>query len=424
MEHESIRNKATWHNRKNLSGPQLSRINNSRRNRNRVYKSAKNGAENLISLFEESFIRSLNQTIQKIENNEIEIFHNSSVNSRNIDRSRMLNKIDLPGWDEMEINEDEFDHDFLINLEKITGRHDIISTGSEFTLKAFEDQYEYGYYDYHIGSMNKWFESRYGVIIIMIASFLKQNEMFPGFGGYTSDYYTENIIECMGTYEEGELENNKFDRRMIHEVECSERRMIDYLDYMDDVFNIKIVAKIIQDYAVKYNSKDLRCIGDAIEKLSQFNNDYTDTWDASIEETNLFDMIVWYGNEYHHSHFNNDFNENYGSGQGTFVKFLDDSKQDVINLKTLELWKEMSINPPHAEIIEQYNLILNALQDESNIKEFTRVSGESNLLVDIYTELDRKSGSSEGRDKKWQGVALCTSFSELLKKTRRLCAGK
>ena len=194
MKHENLRNKKTVNHRTCLSGPQLSRLTKVGRNFSRWTKKKSNGNKRLVALFEKSFIRSINATIWEIEQGNISVFTNASDDLFSIRNIRLVEKIDLPGWDNVDIDISKFDEDFAEKLAKITGRDDII-IGSDFTISCLQDEEEFAYFDWSLADMDYWFEKGYGLIATMIAVYLRENRQLSGYGAFEADYYCQGYVE-------------------------------------------------------------------------------------------------------------------------------------------------------------------------------------------------------------------------------------
>ena len=417
MKHENLRNKKTVNHRTCLSGPKLSRLAKTGRNLSRWTKKKSNGNKRLVALFEKSFIRSINATIWEIEQGNISVFTNASDDLFSIRNIRLVEKIDLPGWDNVDIDISKFDEDFTEKLAKITGRDDII-IGSDFTISCLQDEEEFAYFDWSLADMDYWFEKGYGLIATMIAVYLRENRQLSGYGAFEADYYCQGYVERWDPEDE---EEKKEQIRLGRSILMSERRFDQFLNYMKSNIDLEKIAEIISLYAKQYGSDKLQELAEAIAAFQRWTWQWDNEIQPILEESNIFEMIVWFGSEQQHNLFSDDFNQNYGSDDGTYIRYGRDSSKEVINQETLDFWKEASINQPPRNVLSNYEKIIHNLQDEQFIEEYSRISGRSDLNVAVYQELDRMSGCSTGQCGKWTGAALCSSFSQLLKETRRLC---
>jgi hypothetical protein len=252
----------------------------------------------------------------------------------------------------------------------------------------------------------------------MIAVYLRENRQLPGYGAFEADYYCQGYVEGWDPEdEEGRRDQIRLERSIL----MSERRFDQFLNYMKSNIDLEKIAEIISLYAKQYESDKLQELAKAIAAFQRWTWQWDNEIQPILEESNIFEMIVWFESEEQHDLFSDDFNQNYGSNDGTYIRYGRDSSKEVINQETLDFWKEASINPPPRNVLSNYKKIIHILQDEQFIEEYSRISGRSDLNVAVYQELDRMSGSGPGQCGKWTSTALCPSFSQLLKETRRLC---
>ena len=418
------------HSKSSASGNNLPSRNSKRKSKQR---------SSAVALLSKSFINSINQAIRRIENNEVCPL---TVPTGRIDRldnfDEVFSLFEIPELDDYEY--DPFDYPATVEralnghfkCDDIVISEDIASSDVLISIKELPTETDQPFYRvYEYDEVVSYFKDGIGTYLMMLLTFLNGHGFINEFCGGQGEWLHEM---AMDSYEE-EKDDNNYDKKelinMLHQsrsIEVTQKRFDKLNRYLSTDIDLNKIADLILTYEPE--NRHLKRLAIALRELQEFILHFENFYEKYLDETNIYDMIVWFGNSDHTDYYLSQYNENYGE-IGTYIKFphaqkmendLDDRMIAWWNLAR-DQFKEFNIKP-YKSLISTYDNLLNTLTNAEIITAVTGLFNKSEFAVAFHRELDRMQGCSPGICGKWESIGVSTSFFELLKAAYRNDLGK
>jgi hypothetical protein len=435
---ESIRNQTSCRGRKDLRTKKkpytagYSRIQgrtavkgNSRR---KAGQSKSQFADISCSLLSESFIGSVDHFIRQIEDCKtvpLVIGINDKYKSSFNTCVDLLEKIDLPGFDDVEIG--NLDKDFRSSLERALNRFlgcdDICVIGDDITIASLRNEEDCGYFPMTYEDVDRiYFQQGCGILFILFFALFKKFSMIPDLGGYDTDTYIEMEMYAL----DGEDDPVRIEEinLMAKSYRSSEDRFNALRSLIGHDINFDKIVDILRTYDVKNGvlegfksgNEFLAEIADLLVETKEFF-EMIDRTLPIIEEYNFMEMLVWFGSDAEWNYNQYSYNENVGQGEGFYIRYkgiAGSYEYPKVDAETIAMWNEARIaGIPNKPIMETYSEILKKLFDEKFIAKFAGVHDKGDICSLLYRELAGTGRGSESRYQKWKSIGDASSFSQL-----------
>ena len=391
-----------------------------------------------VALLSKSFINSINSAIRKIENNE---FHPLITPVQSTDKlvkfEEVFGLFDIPELDDYEYDPFNFPETVAQALNQHFKCDDIlVSVNPEDNviisiteLPTETDQPYFRVYDY--SEISWYFEHGVGTYFLMIWTFLNDHGFINDYCAGQGEMYSDMARE---DYEYNK-DNNNYGKEdlsdMLHQarsIEVSQERFNRLNKYLATDIDLDCIADLMLSFEPE--NKKVKQLAQAFRDLQEFILNFEMFYEKYLDETNIYDLIVWFGNDDQRINYLEGYNECYGN-DGTFIKFPHaESSERNLDEWMITWWnqardqfKEFNIKP-YKSLIDTYDKLLDTLTNAEIIEAFTGLCHKSEFVAAFHRELDRMQGCSASICGKWESIGVSTSFFELLKTAYRTDLGK